>query len=107
MIIDPLYHITHKSTRFPKIVLLIFGNNNSKEKSRLIPSGSRNYEVQRQEHGPGHSEQGTWRTSWNIGQTEGTEIRPLSIDVCLDQRHLMTIFGKTCISVLAAKCEDD
>ncbi len=36
-----------------------------------------------------------------------TEIRPLSIDVCYDQRHLMAIFDKTCICVLAAKCEND
>ncbi len=28
--------------------------------------------AQSEERGPGHSEQGTWCTSWNGGQTEGT-----------------------------------
>ncbi len=28
--------------------------------------------AQSDEHGPGHSEQGTWYTTWNGGQTEGT-----------------------------------
>ncbi len=28
--------------------------------------------AQSEKRGPGHSEQGTWCTSWNGGQTEGT-----------------------------------